>query len=208
MDNITLVIGTYNPNKEWFDNALQSANGLFDETIIVDDGSTNPLESTVRHETNKGFYEARNTGISLAKDGWIASIDDDDEFIRENVELLKHFIQQTDADVVHFPIELFGEQHGIWGDNYSYDDFLNANQIPSGSWFRKSVWEKLGGFTYSKAEDWDFWVRAIKKQLKFTYFPLPIYRHRMRKDSLSGSWVGDTFISIRNDIRTNYENYK
>ena len=205
---VTLVIGTYNPHKEWFENALKSAEGLFDDIIIVDDGSTEPVENaTVTHETNKGFYQARNTGITHAKDGWIASLDDDDEFIPENVLLLKRFAEQSKADIIHFPIEMFGDMNCVWGHSPNMENILNGNQIPSGSWFRKSLWEKLSGFQYPLAEDWDFWARAWKSGATFDFFPLPIYPHRMRKDSLSHGWTGETFINIRNEIRNRYDAY-
>ena len=66
------VIGSYNPNREWFARAIHSARcGLFDEVIVVDDGSEMPLLNIwsdsninyIRHETNQGFYEAKNTAI-------------------------------------------------------------------------------------------------------------------------------------------------
>lgn len=203
--SISLVIGTRNPNKEWLDNALKSAEGLFDEIIIVDDGSDIPVDgATVRHETNKGFYEARNTGCRLAKCDWIASLDDDDEFIRENVIKLKEELDNN-ADIIHFPCLLFGNQTGIWGNNSNMNEILNANQIPSGSWFKKSVFITLNGFKFHAGEDWDFWARAWKHKMKFKGFSLPIYRHRMRTGSMSEHWVGDKFIQIRNDIRKSYE---
>lgn len=203
---VSLVIGTYNPRLEWLENALKSSEGLFNETIVVDDGS-DPVVSlaTHRHETNTGFYTTRNTGCNAATSEWIASLDDDDEFIRENVELLKKFLETTDADIVSFPIILFGDQFGTWGHNPNMDDILNNNQIPSGSWFKKSVFEKLRGFNFREGEDWDFWARAHKHGFKFTHFQLPVYRHRIRKDSLSAKWVGDKFLEIRNNVRKNYE---
>lgn len=202
---VSLVVGTYNPKQEWLANALQSAQELFDEVIIVDDGSSVSFDSTMRHEVNRGFYEARNTGCNAVKSEWIASLDDDDEFIPGNVEELKEFLTTTDADIVHFPCVLFGEQTGMWGQSANMNNILEANQIPSGSWFKRSVWEKLKGFQVPTAEDWDFWARAHKHKMKFVYFPLPIYRHRMRSDSLSGQWLGEKFISIRDEVRKNYE---
>ena len=206
---VSLVIGTYNPRLEWLENALKSSDGLFNEVIVVDDNSVEPVPNFgVRHEVNKGFFEARNTGCKLAKSEWIASLDDDDEFIPNNVRLLREFINNTEADIVYFPCELFGESSGIWGNKADLNQILDANQIPSGSWFRKSTWEKLNGFQYPVAEDWDFWARARKHRLKFAYFELPIYRHRIRSGSLSSEWTGDKYLSIRKDIRTRYENEK
>ncbi len=207
-NKVTLVMGVYNP-KVWFHKAIESANDLFEDIIIVDDGSDiidvgKRYWATVRHETNKGFYEARNTGCNLVKTEWIASLDDDDEFIRENVEELKEFLKATDADIVHFPCLMFGDVNGLWGDRANMDNILLANQIPSGSWFKKSVWEKVK-FKLPEAEDWDFWARAKKHGFKFAYFPKPIYKHRMRPDSLSAGWFGDKFLQIREDIRKSYD---
>lgn len=203
---VSLVIGTYNPRLEWLENALKSSDGLFNEVIVVDDNSVEPVPNFgVRHEVNKGFFEARNTGCKLAKSEWIASLDDDDEFIPNNVRLLREFINNTEADIVYFPCELFGESSGIWGNKADLNQILDANQIPSGSWFRKSTWEKLKGFQYPVAEDWDFWARARKHRLKFAYFELPIYRHRIRSGSLSSEWTGDKYLSIRKEIRQRYE---
>jgi glycosyltransferase involved in cell wall biosynthesis len=206
---VSLVIGTYNPRLDWLENALKSSEGLFDEIIIVDDHSSQPVpNSSVRHDVNKGFYEARNTGCHTAQSDWIASLDDDDEFIPQNVKLLREFINTTDADIVYFPCELFGDSSGIWGNKADLNQILDANQIPSGSWFKKSTWERLNGFQYPVAEDWDFWARARKHKMKFAYFELPIYRHRIRDGSLSANWKGDTYLSIRKEIRQRYENEK
>lgn len=202
---ISLVVGSKNPNKEWLQEALKSAENLFDEVILVDDGSDTPIGgATCRHEASRGFYEARNTGIRLATGDIIASLDDDDLFDRQGVENLKKFIKDNDSDIWHFPIRLFGEQTGVWGHQYNINELLNGNQIPSGSWFKKSLWEDLGGFTYPLAEDWAFWSKAFKRNKKFTYFPQFVYKHRMRKDSLSAGWVGEKFIKIREDVRKMY----
>ncbi len=200
---VSLVIGAYNPNPQWFRNALKSTEGLFNEVIIVDDASDTDFESTIRHEANRGFYEARNTGCNLAKGPWIASLDDDDEFIPENVKELLEFIKTTDADIVHFPCELFGESSGIWGDKANLANILEANQIPSGSWFKKEVWDKVR-FKIPEGDDWDFWARSKKHGFKFQYFPKPIYRHRVHSKSMSIGWVGEKFIQIRDKVRYNY----
>ncbi len=205
-EKVSLVIGTRNPNRQWLDEALASAEGLFDEVIVVDDGSDVPVEgATVRHEVNMGFYEARNTGCRLAKGPWIASLDDDDLFIREHVGVLKDVMGSFRADVIHFPCLLFGDQKGMWGDRPDFSRILDANQIPSGSWFRKDVWERLRGFRFKAGEDWDFWARATKHGFRFKGFSLPVYMHRMRAGSMSAGWVGERFLQIREDIRKSYE---
>ena len=202
----SLVIGSYNPNKEWLDNALKSAEGLFDEIILVDDGSDEPISGATIRKENGGFYTARNAGIEKATGDIICSLDDDDEFIRENVLVLKELckILDNEVDIYSFPIELFGEQTGLSFVKTSMGEILNNNQLPSGSWFKKDVWKELSGFQYPLAEDWDFWARARKKGFKFLHFAEPIYKHRIRKDSLSANWIGDKFLEIREEIRNRY----
>lgn len=206
---VSLVIGSYNPNLEWLKEAIASADFLFDEIILVDDGSAEPIPDfprvkKIRHETNKGFYQARNTGIKNSQYEIIASLDDDDLFNQRNVIELRKFVNKNDSDIWHFPIMMFGEQSGEWGSSNTIG-LPGSNVIPSGSWFKKSVWEKLGGFQYPLAEDWDFWARAKKKGMKFTFFQKPVYQHRMRKGSLSNDWVGEKLRQIRDEIFTRYE---
>jgi len=219
-----LVIGTHNPNLTWFKDALESARGLFDYIIIVDDGSTVPIDEFLKnfdkrglngdfyqHAKNEKFFQARNTANNVITDtfphfnGWVITLDDDDLLIRENVEKLKEIALETDADILHFPIELFGEQTGRWATHPNMDAILDNNQIPSGSWYRYHVYTALNGFQLAEGEDWDFWARAKKNGFKFKFFEEPVYKHRMRKGSMSSDWVGDRFNTIRNNVRKNYE---
>lgn len=74
------------------------------EIIVVDDGSTDDIESLVTgyddprvrfasHATNRGGSQARNTGVELAEGDYVAFLDDDDEFrpekLEKQVEVLK-----------------------------------------------------------------------------------------------------------------------
>src|SRR5690606_26465230 len=59
------------------------------EVIIVDDGSPIPLDPELdrsrvrilRHERNLGAAAARNSGVAMARAGWIAFLDSDDVWI-------------------------------------------------------------------------------------------------------------------------------
>lgn len=59
------------------------------EIVVVDDGSPEPVPDglerqvplrVVRHERNRGIPAARNTGLAAAAGGWVAFIDQDDEW--------------------------------------------------------------------------------------------------------------------------------
>lgn len=59
------------------------------EVIVVDDGSTEPLQEVVdsydvkliRHAENRGLSAARNTGVAAARHPWVALLDSDDEWL-------------------------------------------------------------------------------------------------------------------------------
>lgn len=193
----SLIVCSYNPKPGFLERALKSAEGLFDEVIIVDDGSDTPLEcATIRHEINLGLYKARNTGISAAKGNIICLLDDDDELIPEEVLKMKEWVNNTEADIY---------THKVLGINcmeYNFSKILDNNQLPGVSWYKKKVWEDLGGYTYSVAEDWDFWARAIKEGKDIKIYPgKPFYKFNFRPDSVSANWTGNKFEEIRNEIR-------
>ncbi len=171
----------------------------FCNVIIVDDGSTSPVFydqnagiKYLRHETNHGFYQARNTGTHAATTEWIATLDDDDLFDPAGLAFIFQFAITCRADIIHFPIFTFKHpdisRYSQWATHpdISIQGFCVRNQIPSGSWFRKSVWETLHGFQIPEAEDWDFWLRALKAGFKFAYCPKPVYWHR--RSSRSKWW--------------------
>lgn len=203
---------SYNPpNKEWLKQAMDSTEGLFDEYLILDDGSDVPIkEAHIRNEKNMGLSFSRNRCIEQLTGDIITAIDDDDYLIKENIPAFKKFIKDhPEIDIFHFPVGFIGEIDGYWGRDYDYSQFPNSNQIPASSWFRKKVWDQVK-YEYHEAEDWDFFARAYKKGFKFGYFDNPIYVHRVRKDSFWGTETerSKNFINIRKVIKERYEKEK
>jgi len=205
----SLIIGSYNPDLKLIQHALDSALGLFDEIVIVNDGSekfpdirTDGSESIhyIKHAKNRGFFEAKNSAIKSATGDIIAILDDDDTLVRVGVSKLQKHILTSHADIWHFHLMMFGKETGLYGVNASPYDLEERNSIPGVSWFRKSVWEALGGFTYPLAEDWDFWLRAKNKGFKFEYFPETVYNFNRRDGSVSSGWTGDKFLAIKKDV--------
>jgi glycosyltransferase involved in cell wall biosynthesis len=106
MATVSVVIPLYNKGK-YIERALTSVLAQTHpalEIIVVDDGSTddgpervlnfnNPKITLIRQE-NKGPGAARNAGLAIAKEKYIAFLDADDEwypsFIEKGVALLEH----------------------------------------------------------------------------------------------------------------------
>lgn len=198
---ISLIICSYNPRKEWLLEAILSSISLFDETIVVDDGSAEPIElwlrgavpdrgmKFIRNERNVGFRLSRNVGVRASTGDVIAFLDDDDRFIGGNLLEFKKFVSSNffRADVWFFPVaemDVDGNPRGRWGSE-DLAGIEDRNCVPSGSWYRRECWDEVGGYRDVIAEDWLFWKQLIRRGKKFMFFPMPVYDHRMRPGQLS-----------------------
>ncbi|MCK9324714.1 MAG: glycosyltransferase, partial [Bacteroidales bacterium] len=157
-----------------------------DRHIIVDDASDNfnpaDYESSYvidtkvyRNEKNLGCFKTINEGVAQIKtDDWISAQADDDTWHAVNFPKLVKQLRKSKADIVHFPCIYYGKMSGFFGvsKNESFDDLKKDNNIYGASFFKKHVWDALGGFKLDVAGDWDFWLRAMKSGFTFEYFPL------------------------------------
>jgi len=140
------------------------------EIIVVDDASTDDTAKVakrypvtlVRQRKNGGVSAARNAGIAKATGKNIVCLDADDRLRPEFIEKLAGL-----ADIVSCDLKSFGASGGGWKlpmSNPAIEHFIAANQVISGSLFRKSFWTKVGGYDESMRdglEDWDFWTRCV-----------------------------------------------
>lgn len=189
---IGVVIPCYNEKPENLSKCLSSIRkvGSWNEIIIIDDASTSKNTTTylhqasankeiklVTHEFNRGPGDARNTGISESDSGWILLIDSDDELLdNAGQELIDRIQKNPDADFFFWDYEICNElgettlvdtsqicEPGT--DRLSGELYAKKNLMHGCACFRKSLWEKLGGYAkeLSKGgvEDIDFWRRAV-----------------------------------------------
>jgi glycosyltransferase involved in cell wall biosynthesis len=154
------------------------------EVVVVDDGSSFPLESILkkhygnqvlflRHKESKGAPVARNAGARQASGEYIAFLDDDDLWLPKKIEK---------------QITVFDRLNEEYGVVYCGFDFLVNGRIvfrknkygKTGSMFprslsgcpfgsptpliRKKYFDQTGGFDekLQACQDWDLWVRLSK----------------------------------------------
>lgn len=157
------------------------------EIIIVDDGSsfknfqaTKEIVSTfcsrvkniclIRLTTNQGVSAARNLGIHLASQPWIALLDSDDEWLPRKLELqFGYAITNPQVSLIHCN-ELW-RRNGhhvnqkkihIKEGGMVFERCLERCMIgPSASFFSRKYFLQLGGFNNSLqvCEDYDLWLR-------------------------------------------------
>ena len=151
------------------------------ETIIVDGNSTdNTIDLAKKYKTTlytyvpnvpKGTFDAphkRNYGIKKAKGEYVYYVDADMELtknvIKEAVDLC-----QTNMDAAIIPEDSFGI--GIWAaaKNLERRCYWGDDSVEAPRFFKKQVWEKVGGLDESLGgggDDWDLYQKLLKRGYK------------------------------------------
>lgn len=201
---ISIIVPCYN-QAQFLDECLQS---VIDQTyqnwecIIVNDGSPDNTEEITQKWTikdsrfkyfkkeNGGVASARNFGIERSKGEWILPLDGDDKVGNQYLSLAYENFNEG-YKIIYCKAELFGEENTFWElQKYSYKKMLTKNHIFCSSFYRKSDWQKCGGydstFIYGQ-EDWDYWLSILTptdKVLQLDYIGFYYRRKKISRDVL------------------------
>lgn len=206
---VSIIIPCYNLSHK-VDRAIESViNQTYeeiDEIVIVDDGSEDAgeLQSIVSRyaladdrvrlirQTNQGVAVARNTGIASTQSPLVACLDADDALAPRWVEAcVEGMKQDRSIDLAYTGLLSINpdgsETVSPWPNEWDFDQQLKRrNQVPTACLFKRSVWERLGGYRQRYApmgagsEDAEFWTRIGaygSKCQQVTAEPLFLYSH-------------------------------
>lgn len=149
------------------------------EVILMDDGSKDGSWGIMQRyasqysnvsaytQANGGVSSARNHAILLAKGTYILPVDADNRISKEFVRLaVAELERDTDVKVVCSRAEFFGDRTGEWKQpRYSLKLLARKNMIDNCAMYRKSDWERVGGYCkeIKTREDWAFWISVLKE---------------------------------------------
>jgi glycosyltransferase involved in cell wall biosynthesis len=179
------------------------------ELIVVDDGSGDATAAIaeahngpvrVISQAHAGVAAARNRGIAEARGELIAFCDSDDYLFPEHLSaLLAAFDRQGDGIATANAYWLFPA--GIEWSKRRYRGYfpppdqqrqaiLEQNFVSTMSIFRRALLDEIGPFDEerTRAEDWDFWLRAIFSGCRVVQQPRPLALYRWSSTSLSSNW--------------------
>lgn len=199
---VSVIIPCYNAG-ELLEEAIasvQSQTFRDFETIVVDDGSHDPLtvarldaiaeDQTLRllRTDNRGVAAARNLGISEARGRYILPLDADDLIAPDYLEkAVVQFEAYPETCIVCCDALLFGEISGVCKlPEFSAEHLLAGNLLFISSLFRKSDWQAVGGFCEAMRygwEDWEFWISLTRRCPRVTKISEPLLHYRIRTDS-------------------------
>lgn len=207
-DGVTVVITNYNYG-EYVGKAIESVcaqTSPADEIIVVDDGSTdNSLDVIANHkvtliaQNNQGVAAARNAGIEAAKTPFIVCLDADDEINPSFIAALRPAMKADRSLGIAYSglvvVDGDNEYQTGFPPEFSWEATAKvanppSNCIPSCCMFRKSMWERAGGYIQANApgEDAEFWLRGLS--VGFTARRVTqegLFRYRVHSGSASRS---------------------
>lgn len=201
------MIPCYNQGK-YLEEAIESVFGqTFQdlEIIVVNDGSTDAFtnhllrtyrrpKTRVLYTPNQGVSAARNAAIRVAQGEYIFPLDADDRIAKEYLEQAVGVLNaDSSVGIVYSQADFFGGTTGAWDlPEYRFPDILIRNCIPVSGAFRRSDWEKVGGYKAEMSkglEDWEFWLSLIETGLGVHRLP-GVFLH-YRKTAHSRSELAD-----------------
>ncbi|MCH5597635.1 glycosyltransferase family 2 protein [Niabella ginsengisoli] len=184
---VSVIIPTYNRAKTLPKAIVSVLSQTYQnyEIIVVDDGSADNTKEVVEqynsvqyiYKENGGQASARNTGLTLAKGSFIASLDSDDEWYPE---FLQKSVEKMVAEDLDFVFANWDQQNS----NGQFCDFLSTNIFLAPY------------FPHMK----DGWVTLDSDELRHIYIqgcPSPSSSLLMTKEFVSPGW--NTDIKIGDD---------
>lgn len=206
---ISVIIPTYNRAPfigGTVDSVLAQTLGSL-EVVVVDDGSTDGTTELVRSryaaeprvrcvwQDNAERSVARNTGIRMARGGWLAFLDSDDQWRPDKLAKQMAVLESDPSFImVHCAYSRIDESAGVSEDVVIPDgeglvsgnifwSLIEANPVSSATpVIRRAVVERCGGFTLNPRllcfEDWDLWTR-VAYHGRVAYVPEPLAIHRI-----------------------------
>ena len=190
---ISIIIPAYNVEKQIvkaLDSIKNQTCGDIFEIIIINDGSTDQTESTIKKwqqenpkynlqlvtQTNRGVSVARNTGLKIAKGKYIALLDSDDEWLPQKTEKQLQILEKNpeidflatcgNNEKIRFPYKV--NERNLAEITLKKLLIRNIGQTPT-VLFKRKILENTGYFDEKMrhAEDANYWLRISKKNGMF-----------------------------------------
>jgi glycosyltransferase involved in cell wall biosynthesis len=188
------------------------------ETVVVDDGSTDPptidllarLGGRARlvRQPNRGLPAARNAGIAAVRGGLVLPLDCDD---RLKPDFLAHPVAALDAvpeaAFAFTWIDLAGERRGVLAQHYNLFTQLFLNKVPYALLIRRTAWETVGGYDETLRqgyEDWEFNIRLGARGFAGVEVSAPLFVYRISTGGMLQSLSNRRRAQLWRDIQTRH----
>ena len=206
---ISIIMPVFNVDPKWLRLALQSIEDQwYDhwELCITDDNSSNqdtldflqsiesPSIKVSYLPKNQGISAASNHAISMTSGEYIALMDHDDELTPDALYEVVKAINNHGAEFIYSDEDklsldgTFREPH--FKPDYSQDMILSQNYLSHLGVIKKSLIDKVGGFTVGLegAQDYDLYLKVLEHTKKVTHIAKVLYHWRKIPGSTSSDF--------------------
>lgn len=191
-DGCAVVVTSYN-YAHWLPEALRSIlhQQLYaSEVIVVDDASTDTTSEVaesfrqqfemegmrykvIRHETNQGVAAARNHGVQASTSPYVVCLDADDRLNPFYLRACRDaMVKDRSVGIAYSGLGVIqpdGNVHtNVWTGAFDWEWQAGASvpphtTIPTAAMFRRTLWERSGGYRqkYAPGEDAEFYTRGL-----------------------------------------------
>jgi len=201
---LSVIIPCFNDG-HFLDEAVESVLNYIEqpvEIIIVNDGSTDPFTLTIlerlKGETvkvlshkNHGLAYSRNRGISEATGKYILPLDADNKIKADYIRKALLLLDSDICDIVYAQPFFFGDnipERKFKTHKFDGLALLKYNYIDACAIYRKTVWEKTGGYDekmpFQGNEDWELWLHSFIAGFKFGFIDEELFGYRITSNSM------------------------
>jgi glycosyltransferase involved in cell wall biosynthesis len=141
----------------------------------------------LRHSTNQGLAQTRNTAFEHVRTEFVFVLDADNMIFPRAIGRLACALHDDDFSAAYTQLEYFGAQQRIGpADVWRRESFARRNYVDAMALVRRSAWRQVGGYTHIEGgwEDYDFWCKFVEHGLEAAYVPEILCRYRVHEASM------------------------
>lgn len=196
------LLSLNNQTYESFEVVLVDDNGENSENGLKTEAKVNQLKTKIKYslkyiklKENQGACFARNEGVKVSSSEFITFLDDDDEYLEDKIEKQIKFMITKDLDFSLCGMHI--NKNGKFINSYrcypigdNLKDFVyDGNAVTAMIMVKKSLFEKVGGFSITKKyQDHILVFKILEEKPKVGLLNDKLYIYNLHKDgSISNS---------------------
>lgn len=221
-------MSVYNEKKVWINQSIES---IINQTykniefiIVLDNPDNEDIKRLLKfyeeqdnriklifNQKNMGLVKSLNIALSECTGKYIARMDADDICKLDRLSIQKKYLETNNLDFVFSSMIIIDEESNeLYSTNMEQLDYKQVksylekgNISTHPTWFLKAeVYNSLNGYrTINSCEDYDFILRALKKEFKIGKIGQNLLQYRIRNNSISRSSSLEQFLNSRGILK-------